>query len=135
MTEEYTIFEGYAPFRVVHLSHSFWWLLFFGWNIGLILSWIQMFGESLRITSQRLIISRGLFSKIIEEVEFYRVNDTTLSQTFGQRLLGIGTITLLSDDATAPNLSVVMGNPETYREQIRACVKEERKRMRSRQLD
>jgi len=135
MAEEYTIFEGHAPFRVVHLSHSFWWLLLFGWNIGLILSWIHRYGESLRITSQRLIVARGLFSKTVEEVEFYRVNDTTYSQTFGQRLLGIGRITLLSDDATAPSLSVVMAKPETYREQIRACIKEERKRMGSRQLD
>ena len=135
MAEEYTIFEGHAPFRVVHLSHSFWWLLLFGWNIGLILSWIQMHGEALRITSQRLIVTRGLFSKTVEEVEFYRVHDTTYSQTFWQRLLGSGTITLLSDDTTAPSLSVVMVNPETYREHIRACVKEERKRMGSRQFD
>ena len=76
MSEEYLIYEGKIPFRALHFSHNFWWFLFLGWNVGLLFSWGQRFGQRLQITSQRVILTRGIFSNEVEEVEFYRVKDT-----------------------------------------------------------
>ena len=135
MSDEFIIFEGKIPFNVVHFSHNFVWLFLLGWNIGLLISWLQSFGETIKITSQRVVLSRGVLSKDVEEVEFYRVKDTKFQQTIFQRILGVGTITLFSDDATAPTLSFTINQPEYYREHIRECVNEERTRMGTFQLD
>lgn len=135
MTEEYLIFEGNIPFKVAHFSHGLLWLLLFGWNIGMLISWLQTFAESITISTQRIILRHGIISKDMEEVEFYRVKDTKYQQTLLQRAVSIGTITLFSDDTTAPNLSFTIDRPEYYREQIRASVNEERKRMGAIQID
>ena len=135
MPEEYLIFEGKVPFRVVHFSHNILWFLLLGWNIGLLFSWFQSIGQGIKITTQRVILSRGIVSKDIEEVEFYRVKDTKYHQTLFQRLLNVGTITLFSDDATAPNLSFVIEQPEFYREQIRESIRAARQHMGAIQLD
>ena len=135
MPDEEILYEGRVPFRVVHGSHGLLWLLLLGWNIGLLLSWFRTFGESLKITTQRIVLTSGMFSQEVEEVEYYRVKDTTYHQSLWQRLFGIGTITLLSDDATAPQLSFTMPDPHTYREQIRECINYERQRMGTVQLD
>jgi membrane protein YdbS with pleckstrin-like domain len=127
--EEQIIFEGKIPFRVVHFSHSLRWLLLLGWNIGLLVSWVQMLGETIKITSQRVVLAYGILSQEMEEVEYYRVKDTRYQQGVLQRLVGIGTILLFSHDPTAPLLAFTMTRPEHYREQIRRCVNVERKRM------
>ncbi len=130
MREEQIFYEGKIPFKVVHLSHGGFWLLLIGWNIGLLISWLQTFGTSIKITSQRIVLTTGVISRTTEEVELYRVRDTTHQQRgILQRLFGIGTITVFSDDTTAPTLSFTLYNPEYYREQIRECVNRERQRM------
>ncbi len=135
MSEEHIVFEGKVPFRVVHFSHNILWLILLGWNIGLLISWLQCFGEGIKISTQRVVLSRGMFSKDIEEVEFYRVKDTKYQQTLFQRVLDVGTITLFSDDATAPTLSFVIEQPEFYREQIRESIHTARQHMGAIQLD
>ena len=135
MSEEYLIFEGKIPFRVVHFSHNIVWFILLGWNLGLILSWLQSAGQGVKITNQRVVLSRGLLSKEIEEVEFYRVKDTKYQQTLFQRLLNVGTITLFSDDATAPTLSFTIEQPAYYREQIRENIHAARQDMGAIQLD
>ncbi len=136
MADEEIIYEGKIPFRVVHFSHGFKWLLLLGWNIGLLLSWLHTFGERITITSQRVILKQGILSQDVEEVEFYRVKDTKFQQEgLLQRLFKFGTITLISDDATAPVLMFSLPEPEYYREQIRECVNEERQRMGTVQFD
>ena len=136
MADEDIIFEGRISFKVVHFSHGTGWLALLGWNIGLLLSWLQTFNQAIKITSQRVVLTSGVISQDIEEVEFYRVRDTKYQQQgILQRLLKIGTITLFSEDATAPIFSFVIHNPAYYREQIRGYVKEERKRMGTIQFD
>ena len=135
MSDEQIIFEGKIPFKVVHFSHGLLWMLLLGWNIGMIISWLRSFGERLKITSQRVILTRGVISQDVEEVEYYRVKDTKYQQGILQRIFGIGTITLFSDDATAPTFTFTIHNPEYYRERIRECINVERKRMGAIQLD
>lgn len=136
MSAEDIIFEGRIPFKVVHFSHGAGWLALLGWNIGLLISWLQTFNQTIKITSQRVVLTSGVISQDIEEVEFYRVRDTKYHQQgILQRLLKIGTITLFSEDATAPTFSFVIHNPVYYREQIRGYIKEERKRMGTIQFD
>ncbi len=135
MLDEQLLYEGRIPFRVIYFSHNILWYLLLGWNLGLLLAWGKTFGETIQITSQRVVLTYGIFSRTMEEVELYRVKDIELEQNFWQRLLSIGTITLFSTDKTAPSLSFTLNQPEYYREQLRACVLHQRKRMRTVQFD
>ncbi|MBW4080036.1 PH domain-containing protein [Paenibacillus sp. S150] len=56
------------------------------------------------ITSQRIMVKTGLIGKNIEEIELLRVNDFSVAQSIPQRILGIGTLTVFSDDASSPQL-------------------------------
>jgi len=135
MSDEKTIFQGKIPFKVFHFSHGLLWLIVLGWNVGLLISWLQSLGWSLRITSQRVVSTRGLISQRDEEVEYYRVRDAALQQGTIQRIFGIGTITLISDDVTAPELTFPINDPRSYREQIRDFVRKQRKEMAAIQID
>ncbi|MEK3879206.1 PH domain-containing protein [Paenibacillus sp. FSL M7-0420] len=56
------------------------------------------------ITSQRIMVKSGLIGKDVEEIELLRVNDFSVTQSVMQRMLGIGTLIILSDDASSPQL-------------------------------
>jgi hypothetical protein len=135
MSDELIVYEGRIPFKVAYFSHTGWWYALWGWNVGLVTAWLKTFGQTIRITTQRIVVTTGILSKAVEEVEFYRVQDTTYQQSFVERLTGIGTITLFSRDKTAPVFSFRIHAPEFFREEIRNCTKIERRRMRMVQYD
>lgn len=129
MAQEDVIYDAKIPWKAFHFSHGFIWLILFGWNFGILYSIIQSLNWSLRITSERVVISEGIITSDEEIVEFYRVDDIKLSQSASQRLFNVGTITLISDDATAPNLSFKMTDPKKYTEPIREHVRNQRRVM------
>jgi membrane protein YdbS with pleckstrin-like domain len=132
---EKTIYEGQIPFGVFHGSHGLLWLILLGWNIGLLISLFQSLSWRIKITSQRVVLTHGLFSQMQEEVEFYRVRDTKLEQGAIQRMFGVATITLISDDVTAPELTFSIHDPQHYREQMRQFIREQRLELIAIQVD
>jgi uncharacterized membrane protein YdbT with pleckstrin-like domain len=76
-----------------------------------------------RITNERLIVKRGVFSKRTDELELYRVKDTSLVEPFWLRLVGLGHIDLTTSDRTTP-LVRIAAVPEAanLREQLRRNV-------------
>lgn len=54
------------------------------------------------LTESKLITRIGLLSLREDEIELYRVYDKSMKLPFGQRLVGCGTITLLSKDSDTP---------------------------------
>ena len=98
MNPEKILYEGRIPFSAFHFSHNLLWILVLGWNIGLLSSYLARHGLHVKLTSQRVVLTRGSFARRVEEVEYYRVTDTTASQSIMQRLFGFGTITILSTD-------------------------------------
>ena len=57
-----------------------------------------------RMSEDRLFLVKGFFNMHMDEVLLYRVRDLSLSRTLGQRLFGMGTITVYSSDKTLPEL-------------------------------
>ena len=88
------------------------------------------------ITTQRVRVISGLFSKEVQEIELFRVKDTSARQAFFQRLFGLGTITILSGDEKQPRL-VLDGVPNAIemRERLRQEVMSLRQRFGVRELD
>jgi len=82
------------------------------------------------IKDQRLFYSKGLFKTVEEELLLYRVLDVKLTRTFGDKLVGVGTITLLTADKTTPKLELErIKNPKQVRDMISKLVEAERVRI------
>ena len=67
------------------------------------------------ITTQRVRVISGLFSKDVQEIELFRVKDTAARQAFFQRLFGLGTITVLSGGTKAIRASSLTASPAPSR--------------------
>ncbi|MBL9130972.1 MAG: PH domain-containing protein [Verrucomicrobiaceae bacterium] len=88
------------------------------------------------LTSQRLRIRTGVLNRRVDELELYRVKDYAMEQPFLLRLVGLGNVTLITSDATNPNVSMLaIPDVESVREKLRTAVQSERDRKRVRELD
>lgn len=88
------------------------------------------------LTSERLRVVRGLLNRSTEEVELTRVRDVSFDQSLAQRALGIGTVTVVGTDATAPEIVLHdIEEPEQVKELIRQAVRDQRRRHRVRQVE
>ena len=58
------------------------------------------------ISEDRLFQSMGILNLKYEEILLYRVRDITLSRSFGQRIFGVGSITVTSSDKSRPVLVI-----------------------------
>jgi membrane protein YdbS with pleckstrin-like domain len=90
-----------------------WWAYAAGLAVGLVLifvPWMQAKTVRYRISNYRIDFERGLLSKDIDTLELWHVEDIRFHQSILSRLLGVGTITVLSHDDTSPQL-VLRGLP------------------------
>ena len=58
------------------------------------------------LTSERIRVTTGIFSKNFEEIELYRVRDYTIVQPFFLRLFSLGNVILKTSDKTMPELTL-----------------------------
>ena len=56
------------------------------------------------ISEDRLFQSTGFLNLKYEEILLYRIRDISLTRSFGQRIFGVGTITVTSSDKSRPVL-------------------------------
>ena len=83
------------------------------------------------ITTKRIIIERGLFSKRTDEILLKRVTDTKLFEPFLLRLVGLANLTVYSTDKISPELQIAaIHNGRTIWNELRAAVEVERKEVR-----
>lgn len=77
------------------------------------------------LSDDRLFLETGLLNTKCEEILLYRVRDISLSITLGQRLFGVGTITIQSSDKTRPTLEIRnVKAPRDTKETIHQAVEE-----------
>ncbi len=121
-------------------SHR-WGLLIFG-IVGLValvnvaIAYLHLHAIEYVVTTQRVRVISGIFSKDIQEIELFRVKDTMAHQSFFLRLFGLGTITVISGDERHPRL-ILSGVPDAIelREKLRQEVMTLRQRFGVRELD
>ena len=88
------------------------------------------------LTDQRLSIRRGVFNRVTEDLELYRVRDTRLEQTFFERMFGLGEVILFTSDASTPEIHLPwLKNAETLRESVRRLSEARRDAKRVRTLE
>lgn len=81
------------------------------------------------LTSQRLRITQGLFSRSMEEIDLVRVRDTKVTQNLGERSFNLGDIQIFTSDSSTPELSLEnVRDPMEVREILRGAYLAEQKR-------
>ncbi len=74
-----------------------------------------------RLTNQRLVVETGLVTRTLVEVDLRSVDDLVFRQGLMERLLGIGTVSVVSSDRNAPRLALLgVKDPRGTRELIRS---------------
>jgi len=58
------------------------------------------------LSEDRLFLQTGFLNSHYYEILLYRVRDISLTRSLGQKLFGVGTITVQSSDATNPSLVI-----------------------------
>ena len=80
---------------------------------------------------ERIFIKSGVFNIREDEIRLYRVLDLSLKRTFGQRIFGMGTITVDSSDKTMKCFEIKnIKNAREVKEQLSQLVESERQRKR-----
>lgn len=90
------------------------------------------------LTTQRVRLRQGILSKRTDELELYRVKDVTVLEPFWQRLFGLGNITITTNDATTPTLTMqALPRAAQTREALRNAIEDcrDRKRVRIAELE
>lgn len=88
------------------------------------------------VTSERIRVTTGVFSRKTEDLELYRVKDLTLEEPFWLRMFGAGNVLLRTTDLTSPVLALegIPGAPALHA-QIRQSVEASRQRRGIRGLE
>jgi uncharacterized membrane protein YdbT with pleckstrin-like domain len=86
-----------------------------------LVAWMRLRSTMYTITNQRVLIEQGIFTKSVDEIDLRYVDDSQFVQTFVDRILGIGNVTLISSDKTTPRYMLrSIKDPRGVREIIRA---------------
>ena len=99
------------PFVARAMSTTWWpwWVILALIVIGMLVIAIPMILTRTihyRISNYRIDYERGLFSKSIDTLELWHVEDIRFRQSFLDRILGVGTIEVISHDDTTPRLQL-----------------------------
>ena len=87
-----------------------------------------------RLGEDRLFLEKGFANLHADEILLYRVRDLQLNMSLGQRMFGVGTVTVLSSDKSLPKLELKnIKNPREVKELIHQHVEQakEKRRLRS----
>jgi membrane protein YdbS with pleckstrin-like domain len=125
---EKTLFTGHPA-----VIYNFWqWAaVIFTLGIAYLFYWIRSISTTYQITTQRVRIERGIFSKLKENVELFRVDHFDLHKPLGMRLAGHCLLHLRSSDTSFPTVMILgIPNLESLADTLRECSLRERTRRR-----
>ena len=100
---EQVLFDGY-PAMVPSVGALLIAIVTLG--LALIVFYFRARGRHYRITTQRVVVERGVLSKKLDQIDLYRINDYVVERPFGQRLLGTGNLIIEALDKTTPELRI-----------------------------
>lgn len=132
--EEKTIWTG-TP------SHwlNFWWYLGclliipIPWAIA---RWFRTKFTRYRVSTERIIVTTGVFTKRTQELELYRVKDYSVVSPFFLRLVRRGTLIMNTSDKSTPIVTLqAIPAVEQLRDEIRRSVEILRDTKRVREVD
>jgi uncharacterized membrane protein YdbT with pleckstrin-like domain len=91
--------------------------------------WLITSARSYQLTEDRFTETYGVFTKVTNSAQLYRVNDTACFEPFFQRLAGLGVVVLYTNDATSPVIVIeAVPNVQQLHEMIRSLAEKARER-------
>ncbi|AFY71287.1 membrane-flanked domain DUF304 [Thalassoporum mexicanum PCC 7367] len=97
---------------------------------------LQVRSQTFEITTERVRFATGIFNRVTNELELYRVKDITVEEPFFFRLIGLGNVVLDTSDKSTPQLTIpAVGDVNTLRERLRESVEQSRERKGVREID
>jgi uncharacterized membrane protein YdbT with pleckstrin-like domain len=137
-----TVLVGIAGFAIMVGAAGDWgaWpLALTGLALLIVLwKWLQNMAAKYEVTSERLIVRRGIIFKSIDEIELYRVKDVRMDFSLLNQWAGIGNICVTSSDETTRVGDLVMrniGKAQPRREELRRLVDAARQKRGVREID
>jgi uncharacterized membrane protein YdbT with pleckstrin-like domain len=100
--------------------------------------WVRTNATKYHLTTERLHVTTGVFSRRTEDLELYRVKDYHINEPFTMRVFGLADIILnTTDDANATIFLKAIPDGKGLRDQIRKNVEvcRDRKRVRVQELE
>lgn len=111
------------PLVLLPIGYAFW-------------KWLTVRCEKYELTTERFRVSRGVFTVRREELELYRVKDTSMEQPFVMRLFSLGNLILATSDRSDPEFVVpAVRNPSEIHDQVRKYSEIRRDLKRVREVD
>lgn len=101
--EEHVYFEGY-PSPVYTFGQLFVSIITLG--IGWLVYKVIALSTKYTLSSQRIQIQKGIFSKKRSTIELYWVDDFDVEHPFSMRLMGFGQLIIRSSDRETPNITL-----------------------------
>ena len=88
------------------------------------------------LTTQRLKVTSGIFTKVTETLELYRVKDIETRQPFFSRLVGIENVQMTTSDASSPTVLIeAVPSSVRFADKLRNQVEIIRQQKRVREID
>lgn len=104
-----------------------------GWALWIFLT---IHSRIYELTTERLRLFEGVLNQKIDEIELYRVKDTTMERPFWYRMFGLSTLTLNTSDRSHPTVVFeAIQDGMNVRELLRKQVEYWRDRKRVREVD
>ena len=127
--------EVEKPLFVGHpaIIYSLWqWLVVvLTLGIAFVVYWLRSLATTYEITTQRVRVERGIFSKTKESVELFRIDHFDLHKPLGMRLVGHCLLHLRSSDASFETVIIyAIPGLEALADTLRECSLRERTRRR-----
>jgi hypothetical protein len=98
-------------------------------GVAYLFYWVGSISTRYEITSQRVRIERGIFSKQKESVELFRIDHFDVLKPLGMRLAGHSILHLRSSDAGFPSIRMYgIAGLEQLGDTLRECSLQERTR-------
>jgi uncharacterized membrane protein YdbT with pleckstrin-like domain len=125
---ETMLFEGHPA--VIYSAWQ-WIAVLFTLGLAWVYYWLKTIATRYEITSQRVRIERGIFSKTKDSIEVFRIDHFDLHKPLGMRLVGHCVLDLRSSDTSSATV-ILYGIPnlDALADTLRECSLRERTRRR-----
>ena len=128
MAEEKEIWSEKASMLDFAVNPWHWIFTLGTFGIYFVLVYLSRLNTRYTLTNERIKVTKGILSRSVDEIELFRVKDTKVSQSFLNRLVGIGHIHVTSSDVTGSIRIKHLPKAPDRREEIRRLSNEAREK-------
>ncbi|MCM8525623.1 MAG: PH domain-containing protein [Lentisphaeraceae bacterium] len=126
-------------YSVLKEKFSLQWYVILLCIIPLFLSfwkYLQVKCMKFELTTERLKVISGVLNRNTEEIELYRIKDTSFEEPFYFRIFGLGNIKIYTSDRSLPELNITaLPKGKEFREKLRDLVEDIRAKKNVREVD